>query len=151
MTMWSAGVLGYGYPRPRLRVATPCKPCASATIHSMGTTVLIVDDHPNFRASVRRLLLDAGYEVVGEAPDGASALAAARELHPAIVLLDIQLPDLDGFEVSSRLTADPDPPTVVLTSIHDRDEFAGMIATSGARGFLPKSDLSAPALAQILT
>ena len=70
----------------------------------MGRTVLIVDDHPNFRASVRRLLVDAGYEVVGEAPDGASALAAARELRPAIVLLDVQLPDLDGFEVALRLS-----------------------------------------------
>ena len=116
----------------------------------MGTTVLIVDDHPNFRASVRRLLLDAGYEVVGEAPDGASALTAARELRPAIVLLDVQLPDLDGFEVASRLTGDFDPPAVVLTSIHDCGEFAGMIARSGARGFLPKSDLSAQALAEIL-
>jgi len=117
----------------------------------MGRTVLIVDDHPSFRASVRRLLLDAGYEVVGEAPDGASALAAARALRPAIVLLDVQLPDLDGFEVASRLAGDPDPPAVVLTSIHDRGDFAGMIARSGARGFLPKSDLSAHALAEILT
>jgi len=117
----------------------------------MGSTVLIVDDHPSFRASVRRLLLDAGYEVVGEAPDGASALAAARALRPAIVLLDVQLPDLDGFEVASRLAGDPDPPVIVLTSIHDRGDFAGMIARSGARGFLPKSDLSAHALAEILT
>lgn len=117
----------------------------------MDRTVLIVDDHPNFRASVRRLLLDAGYDVVGEAPDGASALVAARELRPAIVLLDVQLPDLDGFEVALRLTDDADPPAVVLTSIHDRGDFAGMIARSGARGFLPKADLSAPALADILT
>lgn len=117
----------------------------------MSRTVLIVDDHASFRASVRRLLLDAGYEVVGEAPDGASAIVAARELRPAIVLLDVQLPDLDGFEVAQRLTGDPEPPTVVLTSIHERDDFASMIARSGARGFLPKSDLSARALAEILT
>lgn len=117
----------------------------------MGRTVLIVDDHPEFRASVRRLLLDAGYDVVGEAPDGASALAAVRELRPAIVLLDVQLPDLDGFEVSARLTGVSDPPAVVLTSIHDRGDFAGMIAPSGARGFLPKSDLSVSALAEILS
>jgi DNA-binding NarL/FixJ family response regulator len=117
----------------------------------MAQTVLIVDDHPSFRSSARRLLQDAGYEVVGEAPDGASALTAARELRPAIVLLDVQLPDLDGFEVASRLAGDPDPPTVVLTSIHDRSDLAGMIARSGARGFIPKSDLSASALAEILT
>jgi DNA-binding NarL/FixJ family response regulator len=118
---------------------------------SMSRTILIVDDHPDFRASVRRLLLDAGYEVVGEASDGASALAAARELRPAIVLLDVQLPDLDGFDVALHLTRDADPPAVVLTSIHDRDDLAGMIAHSGARGFLPKAELSAPALAEILT
>jgi DNA-binding NarL/FixJ family response regulator len=118
---------------------------------SMAKTVLIVDDHPNFRASVRRLLVEAGYEVVGEALDGASALAAARELRPAIVLLDVQLPDLDGFEVALRLTSDPDPPAVVLTSIHDHGDFADMTARSGARGFVPKSELSASALAEILT
>jgi len=117
----------------------------------MAQTVLIVDDHASFRTSARRLLEDAGYDVVGEAPDGASALAAARELRPEIVLLDVQLPDLDGFEIASRLTRDPEPPAVVLTSIHDRSDFAGLIARSGARGFLPKADLSAPALDEILT
>jgi len=117
---------------------------------TMAQTVLIVDDHPSFRSSARRLLEDAGYDVVGEAPDGASALAAARELRPAIVLLDVHLPDIDGFEVALRLTGDPDPPAVVLTSIHDHRDFAGMIARSGARGFLPKSELSAAALAEVL-
>jgi DNA-binding NarL/FixJ family response regulator len=112
----------------------------------MSRTILIVDDHSDFRASVRRLLVDAGYEVVGEASDGASALAAARDLRPAIVLLD-----LDGFDVALHLTRDADPPAVVLTSIHDRDDLAGMIAHSGARGFLPKAELSAAALAEILT
>jgi len=116
----------------------------------MAQTVLIVDDHPSFRRSARRVLEDAGYNVVGEAPDGASALAAAQELRPTIVLVDVQLPDLDGFEIALRLAADPDPPAVVLTSIHDRSDFAGMIARSGARGFLPKSELSAAALAEVL-
>jgi DNA-binding NarL/FixJ family response regulator len=116
----------------------------------MARTVLIVDDHPSFRASARRVLEDAGYDVVGEAHDGASALAAARELRPAVVLLDVQLPDLDGFEVALRLTGKADAPAVVLTSSRDRDDFVGMVTRSGARGFLPKSELSGPALAALL-
>lgn len=116
----------------------------------MVTTVLIVDDHPSFRTSARRVLEDAGYEVIGEAEDGQSALAAARALRPAVVLLDVQLPDLDGFEVALRLTAEDDPPAVVLTSSRDGGEFGGMVADSGARGFLPKGDLSGPALAALL-
>jgi DNA-binding NarL/FixJ family response regulator len=78
--------------------------------------VLIVDDHPSFRTSARRVLEDAGYEVIGEAQDGESGLAAARTLRPAVVLLDVQLPDLDGFDVAQRLTSDDDAPDVVLTS-----------------------------------
>ena len=116
----------------------------------MVTTVLIVDDQPSFRSSARRVLDDAGYDVVGEASDGASALTVAMELRPAVVLLDVHLPDLDGFEVASRLTNDVEPPAVVLTSIHDRSDFAGMIEASGARGFLPKSELSGPAFAALL-
>lgn len=117
----------------------------------MAKTVLIVDDHPSFRSSARRVLEDCGYEVVGEASDGASALAAARKLRPAIVLLDIQLPDLDGFEIALRLTSEYDGPKVVLTSSHDRDDFAGMIAPCGACGFLPKDELSGPALAAVVS
>ena len=116
----------------------------------MAQTVLIVDDHPSFRSSARRVLEDAGYDVVGEAADGASALAAARELRPAVVLLDIQLPDLDGFEVALRLTSELDPPAVVLTSSHDGSDFAGMITPCGARGFLAKAELSGPALAALV-
>lgn len=69
----------------------------------MAPTVLIVDDHADFRAFARTLLQAEGYEVVGEAQDGASALAAARELEPGLVLLDVQLPDLDGFAVREQL------------------------------------------------
>lgn len=116
----------------------------------MPTTVLIVDDHPSFRTSARRVLEDAGYSVIGEAPDGESALVAARDLHPAVILLDVQLPDLDGFEVALRLTAEPDPPAVVLTSSRDGGEFGGMVARSGARGFVAKDELSGPTLAALL-
>ena len=112
--------------------------------------MLIVDDHPSFRSSARRLLEDAGYDVVGEAQDGASALTAARTLQPAVVLLDVYLPDLDGFDIARRLTSDDDPPAVVLTSSYDRNDFASLVERSGARGFLPKAELSGPALAALL-
>ena len=108
----------------------------------MGQTVLIVDDHPTFRRSARRLLERAGYLVVGEAADGHAALAAAAELRPDIVLLDIQLPDLDGFGVATRLTGGEDAPTVILTSSRDRADFGALVERSGARGFIPKGELS---------
>ncbi|HEX5191224.1 MAG TPA: response regulator transcription factor [Solirubrobacteraceae bacterium] len=116
----------------------------------MASTILIVDDHPGFRASARRMLEDAGYDVVAEAADGTSALAAARDLHPAVVLLDVYLPDLDGFEVAARLADGDDPPAVVLTSSHEADDFADSVTRSGARGFLSKRELSGPALAAML-
>ncbi|MBV9006945.1 MAG: response regulator transcription factor [Solirubrobacterales bacterium] len=113
-------------------------------------TVLIVDDHPSFRTSARRVLEDAGYQVIGEAHDGQSALAAARVLRPAVILLDVQLPDLDGFEVALQLTASEDAPAVVLTSSREGNEFGGLVAASRARGFLPKDEVSGPALAALL-
>ena len=118
----------------------------------MATTVLIVDDHPSFRAGARTLLEAEGYTVVGEAEDGASALAAADELQPDVVLLDVQLPDLDGFEVSRLLLerSNGNAPAVVLTSSRDRADFGGLVAESGARGFVPKAELSGPALAALL-
>jgi DNA-binding NarL/FixJ family response regulator len=116
----------------------------------MDATVLIVDDHPSFRTSARRVLEDAGYQVIGEAQDGRSALAAARDLRPTVILLDVQLPDLDGFEVALRLTSGDDPPVVVLTSSRDGNEFGGMVVASGARGFLPKDEVSGPAIAALL-
>ena len=68
--------------------------------------LLIVDDHPSFRSAARLLLEHEGFEVIGEAEDGASGLAATSELSPDIVLLDINLPDLDGFDVASRICLD---------------------------------------------
>jgi DNA-binding NarL/FixJ family response regulator len=116
----------------------------------MAQTILIVDDHPSFRATARRLLEADGYDVVGEAEDGHSALEAARELRPEIVLLDVQLPDLDGFEVASRLTNGGGGPAVILTSSRDAADVEPYAAASGARGFVPKSDLSGEALAALL-
>ncbi len=116
----------------------------------MPTTVLIVDDHPSFRATARALLEAEGYDVVGEAEDGVAALHAARELRPDLVLLDVQLPDFDGFEVASCLRRNGDSPAVVLTSSRDADDFGSLVSASGARGFVPKAELSGAALATLL-
>jgi DNA-binding NarL/FixJ family response regulator len=114
------------------------------------TSVLIVDDHPSFRSTARALLEAEGFEVVGEAEDGESALEAARRLRPGLVLLDVQLPDIDGFEIASRLTANGDAPAVILTSSRDGSDFGELVAESGAVGFVPKAELSGAALAALL-
>jgi DNA-binding NarL/FixJ family response regulator len=109
----------------------------------MGKTVLIVDDHPSFRASARRMLEADGYQVVGEASDGTSAIRAVRELQPDVVLLDIRLPDLDGLQVAEQLAANGATPAIVLTSSRDRSDLGSEIDGSPANGFIPKSELSA--------
>jgi DNA-binding NarL/FixJ family response regulator len=113
-------------------------------------TVLIVDDHPSFRASANAILTAEGYEVVGEAEDGESAIEAAGRLHPDIVLLDVQLPDIDGFEVTRRLTSNGSGPAVVLVSSRDAGDFGPLVESSGACGFLPKAELSGPAVAALI-
>jgi two-component system response regulator EvgA len=116
----------------------------------MPTSVLIVDDHPSFRLSARRMLEADGYTVVGEAEDGATALEAARELDPDLVLLDVQLPDLDGFEVAERLRAAGGRSEIVLTSTRERSDFGEEVADSPARGFVTKGELSAEAIASLI-
>lgn len=114
-------------------------------------TVLIVDDHAVFRSLARSLLEAEGFEVVGEAPDGRSAIDAALHLRPDIVLLDVQLPDLDGFTVAERLAAvDPDRPAVVLVSSRDSSSYRRRLATTPARGFITKSQLSGSALSALV-
>jgi two-component system nitrate/nitrite response regulator NarL len=112
--------------------------------------VLVVDDHPTFRRFARRLLEAAGFSVVDEAGDGASALAAVRELRPDVVLLDVLLPDTTGFELAELLSSDPLGPLVVLTSSRSASDFSASLAGSSARGFIAKRDLSAPALVALL-
>jgi DNA-binding NarL/FixJ family response regulator len=113
--------------------------------------VLIVDDHPSFRASARRLLEAEGFDVVGEASDGHEAIAAALELKPDLILLDVQLPDFDGFEVAGRLAALGLPSAVVLTSSRNAAEYGPLIAETRARGFVPKAELSGPVLTDLLS
>jgi DNA-binding NarL/FixJ family response regulator len=116
----------------------------------MAATVLIVDDHPAFRAAARRLLELEGYDVVGEAEDGQSAIVAANALHPDFILLDVQLPDLDGFAVAAQLTSNGSRPDIVLTSSRDASDFGSLVEESGARGFVPKAELSGDRLQELL-
>lgn len=117
---------------------------------TVGVTVLIVDDHPSFRASARTLLEAEGYQVVGEAENAVEALRFVGELKPDLVLLDVQLPDLDGFEVCAQLRLFDRPPVVVLTSSRDGADYGRCIEGCGACGFVPKGDLSGAAIAALL-
>ena len=122
----------------------------SATMDRVPLRVLIVDDHESFRSSARLLLEAEGYEVVGEAETGNSGLTAAAELKPDVILLDVHLPDIDGFDVASRLSTSETSPRVVITSSRDASDFGPMIQRSGALGFVPKNELSGEALAALL-
>ena len=112
--------------------------------------MLVVDDHRGFRASVRELLEAEGFEVVGEAADAASGIEAAGELRPDLVLLDIQLPDLDGVLASKRIAALNGRSAIVLTSSCDVADIASALAESPARGFIPKAELSGEAIRGLL-
>jgi DNA-binding NarL/FixJ family response regulator len=116
----------------------------------MPPTVLIVDDHPTFRLTARALLESEGFEIVGEAEDGESAVEEVRRLRPEVVLLDVQLPGIDGFEVARRLTSNGSAPAVVLTSSRDACDFGPLVQLSGARGFVAKAELSGAALNALL-
>jgi DNA-binding NarL/FixJ family response regulator len=112
-------------------------------------TVLIVDDHPSFRASARAILESDGFDIVGEAEDGATGLRMLRDLRPDIVLLDVQLPDMTGFDVCVEC-GDLDTTTVVLVSSRDATDYGELIEQSGASGFVPKAELSGAAITSLL-
>lgn len=119
----------------------------------MRPTVLIVDDHAGFRGFARAMLNAEGFNVIGEAEDGYAAVQTVRRLDPDLVLLDIALPDMDGFEVCEQIALLPGAgvrPVVVLTSSRDASTFQGRLAGSGARGFIPKADLTGVALAAVI-
>ena len=136
-------------PIPILILATVSALETCGTIRPMRPTVLIVDDHAAFRASARALLQAEGFDVIGEATDGAEAVAAVVALRPEVVLLDIQLPDLDGLTVAEELAAAPEPPAVVLISSRDATAYGPRLQATPARGFIPKRELSGEALAAL--
>jgi DNA-binding NarL/FixJ family response regulator len=116
----------------------------------MRPRIVIVDDDPTFLAAVRVLLEAHGFDVIGEASNGLDGVAAAVELRPDLVLVDVGLPDIDGFDVAERIADEGGAPPVVLTSIRSADDFGGLIETSPARAFITKADISAEALAGLL-
>lgn len=122
-----------------------------ATISPVTPTAVIVDDHDGFRAMARQMLEDAGFEVVGEAPDGAGAMAQVATLQPDLVLLDVQLPDTDGFTVADGLSRTSPRAVVVLTSVRSADDYGwDRVATTAGRRFIAKAELSGAALAELV-
>jgi CheY-like chemotaxis protein len=117
----------------------------------VGWSLLIVDDHADFRAGARALLEVDGFRVLGEAADGEAALEAARRLRPQVVLLDVQLPGMDGFAVADRLALGDDPPMVVLISSRAVESFRHRLrAARSVRGFIAKAELSGECLSELL-
>ena len=110
-------------------------------------TVLIVDDHEDYRRSASTLLEAEGFAVVGKAADG----AAAERLRPEVVLLDIQLPDIDGLSVAERLAATRHPPSIVLISAREAAAYGSRLDEVPARGFIAKRELSGAALAALVS
>lgn len=119
-------------------------------LESVTTTVLIVDDHRTFRETARLLLESEGFDVIGEAENGASAVVKAAELTPDLILLDVQLPDTNGFEVARRVAQRGEAPAVIIVSSHDDTDYGPLVATSGARGFVTKAELSGERLRALL-
>ncbi len=129
-----------------------CRGCRARKVWLVdgATSVLIVDDHAGFRLLARRLLESSGFVVRGEAGDGVTAVRAVRELRPDVVLLDIQLPDIDGFEVARRLADRGWRFLIVFVSARIAADYREQLATSEAAGFITKEELSGRALRSVL-
>ena len=136
--------------RPRLGSGVSRTAISGRVCHDRWVArILIVDDDQRFRGIARTLLEAEGFDVVGEAESGWAAIAATRELDPDIVLLDVHLPDIDGFEVAERLLAEGKRPAVIFTSTRDESDLGPLLYRSGAQGFVPKDELSAERIARL--
>src|SRR3712207_2886865 len=138
-------------PRPVSGLTLWSPAATGATLAGVAARVLIVDDHAPFRSLARRLLVAGGFQVVGEAADGADALSAARDLAPDVVLLDVQLPDIDGFAVAERIAGRQGAPIIVLVSSRARLDYGSRVDASRARGFIAKAELSGEALLRVIS
>jgi DNA-binding NarL/FixJ family response regulator len=115
-----------------------------------ATTIVVVDDHVGFRTMAGALLTTGGFQVVGEAATGADALAVIAALAPDAVLLDLQLPDIDGFAILRSLRRAGLASRVVLCSVRVAADFGARLEQCGAAGFLTKSALTAEAVRSLL-
>jgi len=116
----------------------------------MTSTAIVVDDHASFRRAATEMLKTVGCQVVGEAATGRDGLTVVSESNPDFVLLDVQLPDIDGFEVLRLLNEGQQPPRVVLVSTRSADDYSSRLAESGAAGFVSKGDLNLELLRQLV-
>jgi DNA-binding NarL/FixJ family response regulator len=116
----------------------------------VARTAVIVDDHAGFRAEAARLLEAAGYRVVGSCSDGRGALSLLGRLRPDVVLVDVQLPDVDGFGLIDLLGSGADSVVIVLVSTREAADYGGRLDRSGAAGFITKAELSAQTLAAVV-
>ncbi|MDQ3678584.1 MAG: response regulator transcription factor [Actinomycetota bacterium] len=116
----------------------------------MSRTVLIVDDHAAFRTSARALLEADGWNVIAEAADASTGIAAVRSLHPDVVLLDVRLPDVDGFDCAALLSSNGYRPAIIITSSSDDPLYPDRAVNCGACGFLAKHDVCGAALDRLL-
>lgn len=116
----------------------------------MPASAVIVDDHPSFRASARAVLEASGFEVIAEAADGSTALELLHRLRPDVVLLDVQLPDMSGFDVCVEC-GDVEDTAIILVSSRDGSDFGDLIERCGARGFIPKAELTGEAVAAFVS
>ena len=117
----------------------------------MARRVLIVDDHARFRRTARRALERDGWTIAGEASDGEAALHAARALEADVLVIDVGLPGMSGLEVARRVHKEMPALLVVVISTQDSADFHELAVANGARGFLPKAELSGAALAALVS
>ncbi len=116
----------------------------------MRRRILVIDDNTAFRAAVGQLLATDNFVVVAGAATGASGVQLASEHKPDLVIVDVQLPDTDGFDVAEQLAQLEPGLEVILTSSLDSSDLGALVTESSARGFIPKAELSAPAIEALL-
>lgn len=106
----------------------------------MPLRILLVDDNRRFLEAVRRFLARESLEVVGHALSGAAALEQVAALQPDLVLMDMAMPHMDGLEAAWRIKATPNPPRIIMLTLHDNPAYAAKAKAMGADGFISKSE-----------